>query len=322
MKQFIKDLKKDGEVNSYFAVIDKAEVRSYKDNSKFYFSVKVSDRTGNVFVKYWGGSNDEEVKAIHSSFEAQDAISIKGIVGEYKGSLEIAINPDSGGELSKITDFDRADLVESSEEDVEKMKSDLKDIILKIEDPDIKRLLESFFANEEFMKKFSLAPAARGRHHSYENGLIEHVLSLIKICERVAEIHTKLNRDLLIAGCIFHDMGKISEYEFTNAISMSREGEFLGHISIGYHMVAQKIESLENFPDLLKEKILHLILSHHGEVELGWGSTTDPKIPEAIALHHIDQVDAKIKGSFQEIKNAITDDEWIWTKDRGRLYRK
>lgn len=321
MTQRLKDLKTDDEIDSYFSVMEKREVHPYAKG--FMFSIRVSDKTGNMLVKFWGGSDEDQVKTVHSSFDIQDAISIKGRVSEYKGTREIAINPDSGGELCKKTEgIDEAELVQTTDRDIDQMKSEFKSIIDAIQNSDIKRLLKSFFDNDEFMKKFSQSPAAQLRHHNYRGGLLEHVLNLIKISKNVVEIHPRLDLDLLIAGCIFHDIGKISEYEVTNAIGYTKEGEFFGHISIGHQMVTEKIKELGDFPDLLRQKILHSILSHHGKTELGWGSATNPKIPEAIALHYIDQVDAKIKGSFQDIDSVLTDDEWVWTRDYGRLYRK
>ncbi len=320
MKQFLKDLKTGDDVDSYFAVLEKAEVKSYAHG--FSFAIRVSDKTGNLWVKYWGGSNQEDVKAVYSSFEAQNVISIKGKAAEFRGNLEIHINPGDGHELTKIEDFDQSELVLTTDQDIDQMKLKLKEIIDSIENPDIKRLLKSFFDDEDFMKKFSQSPAAQLRHHNFRGGLLEHVLSLIKISKNVVEIHPRLDLDLLITGCIFHDIGKISEYQVTNAIGYTNDGEFFGHISIGQQMVAEKIKELGDFPDLLRQKILHLILSHHGKIELGWGSATDPKIPEAIALHYIDQVDAKIKGSFQDIDSVLSDDEWVRTRDYGRLYRK
>ena len=127
---------------------------------------------------------------------------------------------------------------------------------------------------------------------------------------------------MLIAGCIFHDIGKIKEYESgLVGIGYTTDGRLLGHISIGYTMVSEKIEKLKPFDEIIAKKILHMILSHHGQLD--WGSPVEPAFPEAIALHYIDQVDAKIKGVLQEIeKFGITEDWSGWVKDYGRLFLK
>ena len=189
------------------------------------------------------------------------------------------------------------------------MVSELKDIISKIENVDIKQLLESVFNNETFMEKYSKSPAASSNHHSFGGGLIEHVLSMIKISMKVVEMHPELDKDLLIAGCVFHDIGKVNELKASVSIEYTTEGNLLGHISIGQKMVNDWIDKLESFPDILKQKIIHMILSHHGEKK--WGSPIEPLFPEATALHYIDNLDSSIQHVLQEKEKAGKDDKWI-----------
>jgi len=318
-KQFVNELKKNDVVDSYFGVVEKEPIRSYANG--FLFAVKVSDKTGNVLVKYWGGSDQDVVKQVFSSFEAQkDVINVKGKVGEYRGQLEIAVNPPDG-EITKTDSFSEEDLVLTTTRNIEQMKTEFLEIIERINDLDIKRLLKSFFDDEEFLKQFAISSAAQTRHHNYLGGLLEHVLSLIDISKNIVKLHPKLNLDLLIAGCILHDIGKIKEYEMGLSIGYSTEGKLFGHISIGQQMVAEKIKSLEPFPEIIAQKIIHMILSHHGQFE--WGSPVKPAFPEAIALHYIDQVDAKIKGVFQVLEKIDAEEDWVnFTRDYGNLFLK
>lgn len=317
-KQFVNELKENDVVDSYFGVVEKQSVKKYING--FLFAVIVSDKTGNVLVKYWGDSDQDAVKQVFSSFDVQDAINVNGTVGVFRGQLEIAVNP-PGGKITKTDSYSEEDLVSTTTRDIEQMKTEFLEIIEKTNDPDIKRLLKSFFDDVEFLKQFARSSAAQTRHHNYLGGLLEHVLSLIDISKNIVKLHPKLNLDLLIAGCILHDIGKIKEYEMGLSIGYSTEGKLFGHISIGQQMVAEKIKSLEPFPEIIAQKIIHMILSHHRLKE--WGSPVEPAFPEAIALHYIDQVDAKVKGVFQVLEKIDTEEDWAnFTRDYGNLFLK
>ncbi len=315
-KLFVNELKKDDVVDSYFGVVEKFPVKSYVKG--FLFAVNVSDKTGTIMVKYWGANDESVVKQVFSSFDVNDVVKIKGVVGEWQEQLDIAVNP-PGGEITKTDSFSEEDLVQTTTRDIEQMKTEFSEIIEKITEPDIKRLLKSFFDDVEFLKQFARSSAAQTRHHNYLGGLLEHVLNLIDISKNIVKLHPKLNLDLLIAGCILHDIGKIKEYEMGLSIGYSTEGKLLGHISMGQQTVGEKIKSLEPFPEIIAQKIIHMILSHHGQRD--WGSPVEPAFPEAIALHYIDQVDAKIKGVLQEIEKIDPQEDWSnWTKDYGRIF--
>ena len=272
------------------------------------FSVVISDKTDEMLLNYFGGENEEEVKSLYSGFENQNVIHVVGTTNEYQGRINIIVKPDAGL-IEKTNDYDLQDFLPMTKKDVPQMISEFKEIISNIEDPDIKRLLEKIF-NVEFLKKYSMAAAASSLHHNFGGGLIEHVLSMIKIAVRVVEMHPELDKELLIAGCIFHDIGKVNELKATITVEYTTEGHLLGHISIGQKMVNDWIDTLENFPDILKQKILHMVLSHHGKNE--WGSPVEPLFPEAIALHHIDNLDSKIQHALQQKEKANTSDKWIY----------
>lgn len=308
--QFIKNLSKDDTVQDVFAVKRKDGVKPYAKGHMF--TLLISDKTGNILVKFWGGEKTE-TDAVFSSFETNDAIFIKGKVSEYKDNPEIHVNPPDG-EIKKTDAYDLSDFIADTKRDINNMIKELKEIVADIKDPHIKQLINSFVDDEEFMKKFSKAPAARSFHHDHKGGLLEHIMNLIKISQTIVKIYPDLNKDLLIAGCIFHDIGKLVEYEVKTAIELTMEGSLFGHISIGQKMVLDRIEKIENFPEKLKQKIIHMILSHHGKQ--AWGSPIVPQIPEAVAFHYIDNCDAKVnhvmklKENDPEIKVGR-----IWNED-------
>ncbi|NYT18454.1 MAG: HD domain-containing protein, partial [Methanobacteriales archaeon] len=169
-----------------------------------------------------------------------------------------------------------------------------------MENDDLKNLLKSFFCNQEFTEQFYKAPAAIIHHHNYQGGLLDHSVEVLLICQRLCEIFPQLDRDLLFTGALLHDVGKIRTYDYdTVKIEMSTDSILLDHLYMSADMVNDHMKSL-NFSEELSQKVLHLILSHHGPVSLGWGSTVNPKIPEAMALHHADNLDARVKEIIQK----------------------
>lgn len=325
-KQYIKDLQEGQPIDDYFAVSSKAAPRKYNTKAGLWFSFVISDKTGTISVKFWGGVNEETVKELFSSFKVNDIVSIKGgnlKPDSYTGKLELHLNEDSC-EIKKEENFDYAEFVPTTTKNISEMISKFKEEIESIKDDNIKQLLKSVFDDESFMKKYSESPAAKTHHHNYVGGLIEHVLSMIEMSKTIAkQYEPDLNLDLMIAGCMLHDVGKIFEYETKAAIDYTVTGSLLGHISIGAKMVEDKIDKLQSFPLDIKNKILHLILSHHGSQEAG--SPVIPHFPEAVALHKIDDCDAQVKYAMQVKKQLLeTTDDDIAKADRqfGFMYLK
>ena len=314
-KQFVRDLKPDIPVESCFAVEERKALKQYRGG--YFFTLRVGDRTGSIDLKYWGGG-EAEVGRKYRSLAGGDVVRVAGRASEYGGVLEIAVNPPSGS-VEKTGSYDIADLQKASPRDVGKMKAELKGVIEGVGDARVRLLLKDFFDDAEFLEEYARAPAAASRHHNYAGGLLEHVLSMVRMAECVADIHPGLDRDLLVAGCILHDIGKVAEYEIGPAVAYTDEGRLLGHISIGHKMVAERIARLgEPFPDALRRKILHMILSHHGRLE--WGSPVPPRIPEAMALHRIDETDATLKHVLDAVAGGAPEDGWLRTRDRGYVF--
>ena len=194
--------------------------------------------------------------------------------------------------------------------DIEEMFSALAAFVEEVESPYLKALLRAFFADEAITALFKKAPAAKGFHHVAVGGLLEHTLSVTRLLSTVVSHYQGINRDLLIAGGILHDIGKIHEFSFDRLIDYSDEGRLIGHIVISLEMVDQKIAAIENFPERLAMELRHLILSHHGMLE--FGSPKRPKTLEALIVHYIDDLDAKVN-AFQEFIKGSPDEESDWT---------
>jgi len=322
--KFVEDLSEGESVEECFAVKSKKSPIAYKNKPGLWFSLIVADRTGEIPVKFWGGAVNGTVTKLFSSFNVGDVLLIKGPIefDNFSKSLTISVN-EGIGQITKVDEYDFSDYRSVSKLNREEMVKEFKEIIDSIKNSDIKRLLKDFFDDEEFMKKYSESPAAQKNHHSYRSGLLEHVLNIIKISRIVVNNYPELDLDILIAGCILHDIGKIVEYKTTTVIDFTVEGRMLGHISIGSKMVEDRIVKLDKqapFEKSLKYKILNMILSHHGKLE--YGSPVLPRFPEAIALHKIDDCDAQVKLAL-DVKDKIrSDDEIVWTKEFEHMYMK
>lgn len=208
--------------------------------------------------------------------------------------------------------------------DTAKLLARLKEILLGIEEPSLRTLMECFLVDESLMDDFSRAPAGVKAHHAYHGGLLEHVVNIMETALRIGDLYPSVNLDLLIAGIFLHDLGKIRELGYESSFIYTDEGQLLGHMLIGVELLNEKIVEVEKlsedpFPDELRYRLKHMILSHHGSYE--HGSSKLPMTPEAIALHHLDNLDAKI----HEFSRTIADDpntDSHWTPYQQRLERK
>jgi 3'-5' exoribonuclease len=180
--------------------------------------------------------------------------------------------------------------------------------------------LEHFFKNDDFVKKFKRAPAAMYMHHACIGGLLEHTWGILTICETMKVLHPSLDNDLLVAGAVLHDIGKVEEFEVTSNIKISEKGMLLSHVFIGAEMVSRAIAEIRNFPEVLKNKILHIIISHHGKLE--YGALKTPEFPEAKAISLADEMDSQITQYIRIKKDAkkITEDFRTWNKNIGEIY--
>jgi 3'-5' exoribonuclease len=280
---YVRDLQPNEIVTSVFLVQSK-DIRQKKSGDP-YLSLLVGDRTGDVEAKMW-----DNVADVMHTFERDDFIRLKGLYQIFQNRPQITVH-----KLMRVDDADVnfADFFPASERDPDEMFAELGGVVASVANPHLRGLLESILADDRIARAYKLAPAAKQIHHAYLSGLLEHVLSLCKLASMVAPHYQGVDRDLVIAGCILHDLGKIDELTYDRGFSYSSEGQLLGHIVIGLRIIEDKLRAIPDFPPKLRTLLEHLILSHHGELE--YGSPKLPLFPEALLLHQLDNHDSKME---------------------------
>ncbi|MHA1232509.1 MAG: 3'-5' exoribonuclease YhaM family protein [Candidatus Helarchaeota archaeon] len=291
-KQFVKEIKsRTGlSINTIFYLAHK-EIKLTKKNEK-YIRIKLSDRTGTIDGSIFNP------KAKQVDFDLLYEGEFYKVIGNIT---------DWGINIKHINKIDR-ELIDEKDfkceitVDIEKLYSNILEKVNTISNEYLRKLLELFFKDEQFVDDFKFYPSATVHHHNYSGGNLEHTLGVILIAETIANFYD-LDRDLLIAGAILHDIGKFQTYNYDNfsgTISENDLEKLFGHIFFTVKMIESKIDQIEGFPDDLKAKLIHMILSHHGKLE--WGSPVIPKTPEACVLHYADLSDARVKELLQDIK--------------------
>jgi 3'-5' exoribonuclease len=316
-KQFIGELKENQPVDSTFSVKYKKPPANYKSKQGAWFTAGLSDKTGEIELRFWGRESTDTVQSIYDSFKVSDVIRVKGIakVSMRDNRLEIHVNEGEGA-LEKAGSYDREDFIPKTKASVDDMMSELLEVVDDIQNPSLKKLLDAFFRDDSFANEFRNAPAGITMHHAYIGGLLEHTLHVLRICRTFSEIYPKLDKDLLFTGALLHDIGKTKEYEFTTNIKQSEEGMLRGHITIGEEMIMDKIKQMDGFPEDLKIKLAHIMLAHHGNRE--YGSPVIPAFAEAEAIYFADEADSKIDQHIDTRENPATDDFRVWSRKLGR----
>ena len=271
-------------------------------NGKNYLSIMLQDKTGMLDAKVWdinsGGIED---------FEALDYIYVEGEVTVFQGTMQLKcrrIRKCHEGE------YDPSDYLPYSRYNIDTMYKKLTEYIGMVKEPHLRKLLDSFFIeDEEFVSIFKKHSAAKSVHHGFVGGLLEHTLSVTSLCIKFAEQYNYLNKDLLITAAICHDIGKTRELSEMPLNDYTDDGNLLGHIVMGYEMVGERIEQIGDFPHALGSMLRHCILAHHGEYE--FGSPKKPAIAEAIALHFADNLDAKMETMRELLESADYNPEWL-----------
>ncbi|MHB8281922.1 MAG: 3'-5' exoribonuclease YhaM family protein [bacterium] len=284
-KLFISDLKENEKADSIFLVKNKSLLKG--KTGKDYISLKLSDKTGDIKANIW-----DNTQKFANIFEPGDFIKIKSRTSVFQNELQLNI---TDAEKIDITGSDLCLFLKSSKFNIDDMFSELCAILREnINDKYIGELIELFLNDEKYTGKLKSLPAAKSIHHAYIGGLLEHTLSIVKT-GLLMSIHYKdsVNKDIMLAGCFLHDAGKIQELKFNkNITEYSDEGRLMGHIVLGVNSISNKIDSISGFPENMKILILHSVVAHHGELE--FGSPKRPKTIEAVILHFIDNMDAKV----------------------------
>jgi len=300
-KIFIKDIKERERLNEVFLVARKD--MGISKAGKPYLNLRFMDSTGAIDARAW-----DNAEAMAREFEAGDIIKARCFAISYRGVIQLNVSA-----IEKVPDgqYSPANFLPSSRLKTENMIKDLDKVIATITDPAIKSLLEAIFNDSDIRQRFQIAPAAKAMHHAFIGGLIEHVLSICAVADFVAGHYTKdieINRDLLMAGVILHDIGKIYELSYTSSFDYTDKGKLIGHITMGVELVNKKTAAIPGFPEEIRIALNHLILSHHGVLE--YGSPKRPKMAEAILLSFLDDMDAKVAALRVMTEDREEGDNW------------
>ncbi len=283
-KIFVNDIRDRTQVDTIFLV--KEKITAVARNGKPYLTLHLMDKTGDIEGRVW-----EDVDSIGSVFEKDDFIRIRAKATVYLGKMQLIVS-----ELKRIPDHEVciADFLPEGERDGAEMLAELSSLVESCADANLRRLLHSFFDDAGFLEMYRTAPAAKGMHHVYLGGLLEHSLAVARLVDRIMPLYPELNRDLLLAGALLHDVGKVREMTYLRSFDYTDEGKLVGHITIGVEMVNEKILGIGDFPLEMAMLLKHMILSHHGQYE--FGSPKRPKTVEATVLNYLDDLDSKING--------------------------
>lgn len=313
-RQFLKDLKDGDSVDEIYLLADK-QLRANRQANLFLLA-SLRDRSGQMSGLMWN-VHEEQLADVN----AGNYVRVRGKVQLFQGNLQMILvqirtvpaeqlNPD--------------DFEQRPSGDVEALLRRLRELLLSIERPAIRSLMECFLIDEAFMDDLAKAAAGVKTHHAYRGGLVEHIVNMLETAKRIRDLYPAVDFDVLLAGIFLHDLGKVREMSLDNAFVYTDEGQLLGHLIIGIEMLSQKIAEVEKltnepFPTELALRLKHMIASHHGSYE--HGAVRLPMTPEAIALHHLDNLDAKV----HEFARTIADDPNTgsnWTPFYQRIDRK
>jgi 3'-5' exoribonuclease len=271
------------EIRSQFLATYK-QFRDRNSGNGKYLCVTLCDRTGQIDGRIWDNAESWAEK-----FEPYDFVEVRGLVDEFKGKLQLNVSKVERLDPEKV---DLGDFQRHTGRDIEAMWSELRERVEGFSDADLRRLVLAFLDDPEIARGYRLAPAAKLMHHAWIGGLLEHVVDLLKFCDLAAGHFPFIHRDLLMTGAILHDIGKIYELSWRRGIEYTLEGRLIGHISIGTRLLNEKANALPDFPERVRTLVEHMILSHHGSYE--FGSPKLPMLPEAVLLHYLDDVEAKM----------------------------
>ncbi|PIV21384.1 MAG: HD family phosphohydrolase [Deltaproteobacteria bacterium CG03_land_8_20_14_0_80_45_14] len=293
MKTYTNEIKENDSVESFFLVEEKSSGITKTGNA--YLKLKLVDRSGEIEGRIW-----TLVENYAKSFGKDDFVHVMGKAVSFQEHLQLNITHIErvGEEEILFSDF-----FPMAEKNIDEMFRSLLEITQQIKNPHLSQLLQLFWEDESFIKLFKMAPASKWLHHNYLGGLLEHTLSIVQLVLKNASHYNGLNLDLLLTASILHDLGKVDELSYQRSFAYSDEGRLLGHILLGIERVEDKIRQLTDFPKDLSTLLKHLLLSHHGQYI--WGSPKRPMTLEAVMLHYLDDMDAKINGIKQFIKKQV-----------------
>ncbi len=313
-RRFVSDLGQQENIDQIFLASQK-QLRPNR-NGNLYLQVELADRTGAISARMWNAG-----EADYRSFEDGDLVRVEGATQLFQGGLQLIATSICRARGDEV---DLADFMALTPADIDRLAVRLAELLRSMQDVHLRNLAECFLSDDELMQRLARSPAGIKNHHAYPGGLLEHVVNLMEVAQSIAEHYPILNRDLLLTGVFLHDIGKVEELSSDRGFAYTDAGQLLGHVVLAITMLDKKLcqaEELagEPLPEEIVLRLKHMIVSHHGEYEFG-----APKLPmtlEAIALHQLDNLDAKLHNFHQLMRNDANLDS-PWTQYHQNLGRK
>ncbi|MGB9626397.1 MAG: 3'-5' exoribonuclease YhaM family protein [Phycisphaerae bacterium] len=302
-RRYIRDLGPGERIEDQVFLVTSKDLRQTTNNS-LYIHVVLADRTGQLLARIWQATDAQFQQIPEGGF-----LRVRGRTESYKGSLQFIIE---GMRSVEKADVDLSDFVPATDKDVDAMWERVKEILRTIRNRDLLMLIKQFVEDEEIVERFKRAPAATQLHHSFLGGLLEHTLNVLELALVVIPRYPEVSLDLVLAGVFLHDIGKTTELCYDTNFRYSDAGQLIGHIVQAVIWVEQKSRDAAKatgkpFPEEIKLALQHIIVSHHGQYD--FGSPKLPATPEAIAVHYLDNLDAKLYSFLHEIRQADKPDD-------------
>ncbi len=317
---YLKDCAPGDIVEDVFVITNKQLAAT--STGKFYIKAFVSDRTAQVTARMWNATRE-----IFNAIPDSGFLKLRGRIENYQNNLQFIIEQMWPAQEES---YDISDLVPHTSRDINQMYAQVVELCQSVQNRHLNALLQAYLDDEKLMAQFRRSPAAMGFHHAYIGGLLEHTLNAMMVADAMVRFYPGLNRDLVIAGIFLHDLAKTWELSYKGAFDYTDGGRLVGHVVKGAMWVEHKAQVAEQvlgepIPQNLINVLQHIILSHHGDTSLDFGSARSPCTPEAIAVHTIENFDAKMMMALQACRDEQTDDQSDWTEYlkafSGRLYR-
>jgi len=313
-RRYVDQLRDGDSLDEIFLAAEK-QLRTNK-NGNPYVQVELRDRSGGVVARMWNAGD-----AVFRSFETGDFVQVDGRVQVFNGALQAIV---TRIELAEPKHVELGDFMPHTDQDVGKLTEKLRTFLRKLANPHLRALAECFLMDDGFMRGFTTCPAGVKLHHAYVGGLLEHVVTMMDLADRVAPFYPSVDRDLLLMGVFLHDAGKTRELTYARTFGYSDEGQLIGHLDIGVEMINDQIRKVpdltgEPFPKELLIRLKHMILSHHGQLD--HGSPKVPMTPEAMLLHCIDLTDTRMHQVQKELKED-RNNATAWTPYNANLGRR
>jgi 3'-5' exoribonuclease len=297
---FISDIGKDAEVRDYFLVVKKG-IYSSRNNTR-YASVRLRDKTGSIEARIW-----DRVDDLAANFDRNDIVYIESRAKLYQAHLQLNIT-DIRKEERRLTGDEIREFYPESSSGTEQLRADFFRLSEEMGNENLLRLLAELRTRKEMLERFFLMPASVGVHHVAIGGLLEHSVTVAKMGRQAASL-VGGDPDIIVAGSLLHDIGKIEEIDYAGGgFGYTDRGRLLGHITLGIMILEDLASSVNGFPVPLADVLKHVILSHHGEA--AWGSPKKPMCIEALVVHYLDNLDAKVMGVKEHMEAAMEDERW------------